>query len=208
MDFIAEIIFSNAEAAPWIIFSLFLLAGVNVPISEDLMIIVSGVLAASVDPSLGIQIYFAALLGAYFSDWEAYWIGRFLGPKIVRIRWFSKILSEARLLKINDFYRRFGFLTLLFGRFIPFGIRNCLFMTAGVGKMNFFNFIISDGIACLISTNAIFYFSYSCGKNYEGIYSYISKWNTFLVIPLFLFIGGVVFLFYYKKRKKGGTIDL
>lgn len=206
MEIFADLVFSNVQAAPWIIFFLLMLAGLNFPISEDLMVILSGVMAAQ-KPEFLLPLYFAAFLGAFLSDWEAYWIGRLLGPKIVRVRWFSRVLPEERLLKIHDFYARFGFLTLLIGRFIPFGIRNCLFMTAGVGKMSFLYFVISDGIACFISCTALFYFSYSCGQNYQEIYATVSSVSTTLLIPLVFFLFLVGYFFYSKKRKRGHNIN-
>ena len=58
------------------------------------------------------------------------------------------MVSKEKVNQISDFYKKYGMITLMGGRFIPFGVRNALFLTAGLGKMNFFKFALSDLIAC------------------------------------------------------------
>ena len=40
------------------------------------------------------------------------------------------------------FYKKYGALTLVIGRFIPFGVRNAIFLTSGISKMPFAKFFI------------------------------------------------------------------
>src|SRR3990167_8358088 len=160
MDEIIQFIFAHAHQAHWIVFGALMLAGFNIPISEDLMIILSAVLAALVVPENTGKLFVAVFLGCYLSDWVVYWMGRLLGPKLWNLRWFAKIVDRKKLGQIQVYYEKYGFLTLLIGRFIPFGVRNCLFLTAGMGKMSFRKFIISDGIACITSNTVLFSTAY------------------------------------------------
>ena len=57
MDTVIQFIFENAQYAHWIIFGALMLAGLNIPISEDLMIIFSAVLAATVVPENTIKLF-------------------------------------------------------------------------------------------------------------------------------------------------------
>src|SRR4029078_10224849 len=107
---------------------------------EDLMIILSAVLAATVVPENTLQLFLGVFLGCYLSDWVCYWIGRKFGPKLWNIRWFAKTFDQKRLHQTHSYYARYGFWTLLIGRFIPFGVRNCLFLSAGLGRMHFGKF--------------------------------------------------------------------
>src|SRR3989338_8736419 len=167
MDSLFQFILSHAGYAHWIVFGALMLAGLNVPISEDLMIITSALLAATVVPENTEKLFIAVFLGCYLSDWVSYWIGRSLGRKLWQVRWFAKTVDEKRLTQIQQYYEKYGFWTLLLGRFIPFGVRNCLFLSAGMGKMPFSKFLLSDGIACICSNTALFTLTYSLGKNYE-----------------------------------------
>ena len=202
MDTIIQFIFENAQYAHWIVFGCLMLAGLNVPISEDLMIIFSGVLAATVIPENTYQLFIGVFLGCYLSDWACYWIGRHFGPKLWNIRWFSRTFDRKKIDQVHLYYAKYGFLTLLVGRFIPFGVRNCLFLTAGLGKMPFSKFILSDGIACIISNTVLFTFAYWLGKNYELLISTLKTFNIFLFSA---FLVSVIAFVWYKRKKKAAT---
>ena len=59
----------NVDIAPYAIFGLLLLAGFNLPISEDLMNFTSGFLASQ-NPDHVIPLYIGILFGCYFSDMQ------------------------------------------------------------------------------------------------------------------------------------------
>jgi membrane-associated protein len=196
---IMQLITDNAQYAHWLIFGVLILAGLNVPISEDLMLVTSGVLASTVVPENTTKLFVCVFLGCYLSDWIAYWIGRRLGPKLWKFKWFASMVSEKRFQRMKVFYQDYGFLTLLVGRFIPFGVRNCLFITAGMTRMHFGKFIISDGIACFISNTALFTLAYSFGKNHEVLFEYLRTYNL-LVFGLFVaLLTSVAMYFLFKK---------
>ena len=200
MESIINFILENAQYAHWIIFGSLMLSGLNIPISEDLLIIISAFLASSVIPKNLYILFAAVFLGAYLSDWMVYWIGRFLGIKLWKIKWFKKSLPKRKLAKIKLFYKKYGFFTLLIGRFIPFGARNCLFFTAGMTRMNFAKFVISDGIACFCSNITLFLIAYSIGRNYSTFFYHVKKFNIFIFL-LFIFTIISFICYYIKKRK-------
>ncbi|MDF2576574.1 MAG: putative rane protein [Chlamydiales bacterium] len=207
-DHLVNLIHNNADYAHWIIFGALMLAGFNVPISEDLMLIISGVLASTVVPENTTKLFLGVFLGCYLSDWEAYWLGRLLGPKLWEIKWFSKMVPKERFEQVSRFYDKRGFLVLLIGRFIPFGVRNALFITAGMMKMHFGKFILSDGIACLISNSTLFYLAYTVGKNYDLLLEKVKTFNI-LIFSIFL-IAITAFLIrkIWIKKKSQLTMDV
>jgi membrane protein DedA with SNARE-associated domain len=166
------------------------------------MIIFSAVLAATVVPENVYKLFLGVFLGCYLSDWVCYWIGRQFGPKLWNIRWFAKTFDRRRIDQVHHYYAKYGFWTLLIGRFIPFGVRNGLFLTAGLGKMPFGKFILSDGIACLCSNTALFYLAYAVGKNYQILLEALKTFNIFL----FAFFGlSIIGFIWYKRKKKPAT---
>jgi len=198
MESIVDFVIQHASHAHWIIFSLLMLAGFNVPISEDLMIITSGLLSATVVPENTAILFLAVFLGSYLSDWLAYWIGRTLGRKMWTIGWFKRTIHPKRLIQTQNFYEKYGFLTLLIGRFIPFGVRNCLFITAGMSRMHFGKFILSDGIACALSNSALFFLTYALGRNYHAL---INSLKTFNIIIFSVFVVTLISIIWYKWMK-------
>lgn len=193
-----EIILSiqqNVHMAPYVIFSLLLLAGFNLPISEDGMLFISGVLASK-NPEQTPALFAGVFLGAYLSDLICYGLGYYLGPKLWKIRFWSKMVSYNQVEKLNKFYGRYGIFTLIFGRFIPFGVRNGLFLTAGLGKMPFKKFALADLTACIISCSVFFTLYYKLGERVVGL---VKKGNLVLFS---IVIVAILVLVILKKRKK------
>ena len=200
MDAALEYINANAANAPYIIFGLLFLAGFNIPVSEDIMLFTSALLAAK-NPDLLYPLFIAVFAGAYISDVICYaFMGRFLGEKIFKIKFFKSMAPPEKIAKINKFYEKYGIITLVLGRFIPFGVRNALFLTAGLGKMNAAKFLISDLIACIISCTVFFAIYYTYGAS---VIEYVKKFN--LIIFAVAAIVGLIF--YLRGRKQKARIQ-
>lgn len=196
--FLGEIC-ARADIAHWIFLGLLLLAGLNVPISEDVILIMGGAITSSCIPDHTARMLLWLYIGCWLSAWEAYSIGRFLGPKLYDIRWFSHVITPKRIDRLHHYYERFGFFTFLVGRFIPGGVRNALFMTCGLGKMPFLLFIVRDGIACIFSTVTLFYIGYKAGENAQIIIAYFRKYELFII--LFLVIAVSALLVWLRQKK-------
>ncbi len=194
MENIIEFINIHVAWAPLIIFGLLILAGFNLPVSEDLMLFTSAVLAAN-NPQYLFPLLLGVFAGAYLSDLIAYWLGRTLGPKLWNIKLFAKMVSTDKITMISNYYDKYGVLTLIFGRFIPFGVRNALFISAGLGKMNFFKFSMSDLLACIISTAVYFPLYYFYG---ESVIHYIKQGN----IIIFTLATIILITILIRKRKQ------
>lgn len=195
MDFFNEVITlinSNVQNAPYIIFGVLFLAGFNIPVSEDLMIFTSAILAAK-NPEYLYPIFIALFLGAYISDLICYsFMGRYLGTKLFKIKFFANVVTPEKLEKINYFFKKYGVFTLILGRFIPFGVRNALFISAGLGKMSALKFAICDLIACTISVVVYFSIYYKFGAL---AIEYVKQSNYIIAI-----IAGLVGAFFLIKK--------
>lgn len=175
-----EFLIEQAAVAHWYAFGLLMLAGLNIPISEDLVLIGSAVLAATVVPENFYPLLIAAFAGAYLSDIENYWLARILGPRLRRIKFFEKMLPQEKLDLVKGFMDRYGPLTLIFGRFVPFGVRNAQFTTAGLSKMDFWKFAFFDFVGCVLTTTVLFALGYSFGRNYELLLGHIGEWKLYI----------------------------
>jgi len=198
METLIALIQAHIEHAHFIIFGLLLLAGLNIPVSEDAMLFISGVLARQYPDQLP-YLFAAVYLGAYGSDLICYSLGRFVGPKIVHIRFFAKMVPPKRVEKIHAYYESHGIATLILGRFIPFGVRNGLFLCAGLGKMSFIKFALVDLLACTISTVLFFSLYYHYGK---AVVVYVMQANI-LVFIIAAIAGGYLFFHVKQRRRKG-----
>ncbi|MEE9411767.1 MAG: DedA family protein [Methylococcales bacterium] len=195
MEDLIALIQANIEYAPWLIFGILLLAGFNIPVSEDGMIFISAILASS-HPGTRLQFFLAVYAGAYFSDLICYWLGRLLGPKLFNIRMFANMASPEKIENVSYYFERYGVFTLIVGRFIPFGVRNAMFLTAGLSKMNFAKFAFADLLACTISVMTYFYLYYRYG---EAVIETIKEAN---IVIFAVAIMSLVGYFIYRRCQK------
>ena len=201
MEELLQLIQANIQYAHLIIFGTLLLAGLNIPVSEDAMLFIAAILARSHGEYLP-HLFIGVYLGAYFSDLISYSLGRFLGPKLFEIRFFATMVPPERIDKIHSFYEKYGIVTLLIGRFIPFGVRNGLFLTAGLGKMNFVKFALTDLLACTISTIIFFTLYYHYGN---AVVEYVKEGNLIVFSLAAVII--TVYLIRKRRQKKAGKLQ-
>lgn len=205
METLISIITEHAHHAHWYIFLGILLAGLNIPISIDLLILMSAFLAAVIIPEHTMYLFMSCMIGCWLSASICYWVGRLLGPIMCRIPIFSRLINIQRLEKMKVFYKKYGMRTLILGRFIPFGVRNCIFLSSGMSKMHFGKFILMDAIACSLWCSTAFSIFYFLGQHYQIIWQYLKTFNLFVFGA---FSVTVIAYVWYKSRKKSKTRKL
>jgi phosphatidylserine decarboxylase len=149
---------------PFAAFGGLLLAGLNVPISEDLVII-TGALLNQGTAGLLIPSLLAIYAGVIISDFISYYLGILVRKGALRLKFTAILLAPKNLERIHRHLDRHGFLTFIVCRFIPFGVRNTLFMTSGFLGLPFRHFALYDITAALISTNTLFFLVYCFGDD-------------------------------------------
>lgn len=198
MDFLLAFTTEHTEISLWLFGFLIILGGLNVPISEDIVMISAGAFVANYLPESALYHYIILFFICWIAAWETYWIGRLLGPKLYKIRWFNHILSPKKVDRLHDYYEKFGIFTFFIGRFIPGGVRNGLFMTAGLGKMPFKTFILRDLPACFLSTAFLFYIGYFFAQHKAQIINVFSRSHIVILAG----IGSIILLLVLKKLFK------
>jgi len=165
-----------------------LLAGCNIPISEDL-IIITGAILSEENHFLLVPNLIAIFIGVIASDFLVYWIGTRVRKGTAKSSYFSAIIPEHAMEKMHDKLDRYGILTFIVCRFIPFGVRNTLFFTSGFFNLRLRVFALYDIIAALISVNTLFFLAYFLGDD-------VKKPLKIAGVVLFiLLVSGVIMLF-------------
>lgn len=204
MEQIYQFITLHSSKSPWILFCLFILAGLNFPISIDILVIIASIISASIAPEIKYQLFFSCLAGTVMAAWTSYFLGRFVGSRLICFSWFRKIFPTSRLDKIHSFYTKYGLIALILGRFIPFGVRNGMFLTSGMAKSSFKSFALKDLFAATFWCTIMFHVFHSLGCHFEIIVKYLKIIN----ISLFsLFSVAVIIFFCYKRRKAMKSLD-
>lgn len=189
---------NHAANAHWFILLGLLLAGCNLPISIDVLVIASALLSVHFVPDNTFLLYLTLLGGACLSAWISYFLGRTAGSRLKNWKLFRPLLSDKKIEGIQKFYQKYGIWAFVIGRFIPFGVRNCLFMTSGLSKMPFSRFILLDFIACFIWVSVFFPLFFYLGQNFETLWNQVKTLNLFIFL---VFTVAVISFFWYKRVK-------
>ena len=156
----------------------------------DSLLFISGTFAAT-----GVlNVYYLFLLlsvAAIIGDTINYWIGNYFGEKI-----FSKFIKQKHIEKTKRFFDRYGKKTIVLARFIPI-VRTFAPFVAGIGKMNYFTFLIYNIIGGIFWV-ALFVFS----GYYFGNIPYVKDNLTIitLIIIVISFIPAVMEYIKHKRR--------
>ena len=189
---------------PLVIFISLFLGGFNLPISEDIIVITAALLCKQGKAS--IPAFYAALyFGAIFSDYLVYFWGWLLGHGRISGRFFSKLISKNNINRISHALDRHGFFTFLFGRFIPFGVRNIIAMTSGFVDFPFYKFALFDAIAAACNISALFWLVYFLGLRGSHFMKIVG------VVLLLFFIGFSIYILrsdkFFVSSQKERSID-
>jgi len=142
-------------------------AGLGVPISEDLVLLLAGALA-----SQGLTQYVPTLLSGYcgvlLGDALIYHWGKKLGPKAYEHRLVRKVISTERGQKLRTHFGRHGFWTVVVGRHTP-GLRAPIFFLAGASGVTFGKFIVADALSAAVTVPLVVTLGYVFGSHLDDI---------------------------------------
>jgi membrane-associated protein len=127
----------------------------------DSILFISGTVVAVA--GLDIHVLVMVLItGAILGDSVNYGVGHYIGPKAFRkpdSRWFK----QAYLLKTQAFYKKYGGLTIIIGRFVPI-IRTFAPFLAGVAGMSYPRFLCYNVVGAVAWIASLVYAGYLFGN--------------------------------------------
>jgi membrane protein DedA with SNARE-associated domain len=139
-----------------------LLCGMGLPVPEDIILVTGGVLAwlASPlstatfpemihDPGL-VGMVAVGLLGVLAGDSVVYYMGRRYGVRVAEFWPLRRMVTPAKLERVEKLMRRKGAVVVLVARYLP-GLRAPTFFTAGHSRFPYLQFLLFDGMAALVS---------------------------------------------------------
>jgi membrane protein DedA with SNARE-associated domain len=153
LDFLQE-----SPLSMWGPFLLLLLCGVGLPMPEDIVLVVAGMLAQDDGRSwvfTSILMYVGVLAG----DSIIFCLGRCFGVRLLAWEHTHHLFPPKKQAKVQRLFDRHGSIVLLIARFLP-GLRAPIFSTAGAMQVPFVKFVIYDGAAALLSVPVFVWFGH------------------------------------------------
>lgn len=142
-------------------------AGLGVPISEDLTLLLGGALAAR-----GVTVYWPTLLAGYFGvllgDALIHHWGWRMGPAAYRHPRVQKVLSLERQEKLRAHFARHGFLTIVVGRHTPV-LRAPIFFLSGASRVPMWKFLVADAVSAAVTVPIVVTLGFYFGEHLDDI---------------------------------------
>jgi membrane-associated protein len=139
------------------------------------------------------------LSAAVLGNQSNYALGRYFGPRV--FKWEnSRLFNKAAFDRAHDFYERYGGITLVAARFMPF-VRTFAPFVAGVAKMTrtrFTFFDVTGGALWVVGIITIGYFF----GNFPFVKEHLDKiiWAMILIPGILILLGA------WKSRRRSGAV--
>jgi membrane protein DedA with SNARE-associated domain len=191
--------FSDPATYGYVGITFFLiLTGCGLPIPEEVAIIGAAVAAkaGSLNPWGALA---ACMIGAIAGDSAMYSIGRRFGLRIIERHpvWMS-FLTPEREQKIEVLLGKHGWKMILLTRFL-IGLRSPVYFTAGVLRVSYPRFLITDTICAVFVIALFFGLTYFFG---EPIWNWIRRGQGWLTIVVVLAVVGVGVYYWLHRRHR------
>jgi len=173
-------------------------AGMGVPISEDLVLLIGGALAAQ-----GVTTYWPTLAAGYFGvilgDVLIHHWGNRLGPRAYEHKLVRRVMSQEREEQLRVHFARHGFWTVVVGRHTP-GLRAPIFFLSGASGIGFWKFLIADLLSAAVTVPLVVTLGYFFGEHLQDIRRVIHKVEW--AIAAAAVVAVVAYLTFRRRRRR------
>jgi membrane protein DedA with SNARE-associated domain len=176
----------------------------GVPFPGRVVLAAAGAIAASGDVSLGVVILLGAL-GAMLTDHVWYFAGWFDTRRLLALycRWTYS--SGACVTRTSDYFRRFGAVTIIIGRYVA-GVRVFAWPLARKSGIGYARFILYDAVGALLWTATWVLIGWLVGDRWESVLDTVGGWTAAILIAAGVMAAlGVV---RSRRRARHGTAAL
>ncbi|MDD2941648.1 MAG: DedA family protein [bacterium] len=186
------------------VFSMLILGGMGFPFPEDLPLLISGISANKgivAVPAIMLNCYLGVLIG----DQIIYGLGFFFGKRLVapakKIPFLPQITSEKAEQVRSEWLKRKLLLVFLARHLFP--LRAATYLTAGIVRIPFWEFLFADAIAAVVSVIIMFSIGYFIGERLTpAVLEHLIHEAHFYIIVGTVLVSLVLAWRYRRKRRK------
>ena len=176
------------------------LCGIGLPIPEEIVFLAAGYAVQEIGANLWIACG-AGVIGIILGDSIPFLLGKHHGNSLLKIRPFSRMLSEERLHSTRTFFKKHGSKTIFAARFVA-GVRIPAFFIAATMGVRYRVFVFWDGLGAMISCPVSIILAYYFGKAAE---KYLKEFKfVALIVVGVLIVIYLIFHLYWTRRKAAG----
>jgi membrane protein DedA with SNARE-associated domain len=217
MEHIITELFSQYAYSPLLVYSaicvFMILSAFGMPIPEEIVLISAGFVghmalhpadypppypgAPSVNIYVLAAVSFFAVMG---SDFLIYVLGKRFGPRMFKMKWFARLISESALERIQRWTRKYGAWAVFAFRFTP-GVRFPGHLMCGAMGLSPWRFVGVDMVAAGLSvpTQVLLVSLYG-----ETILRYFGQFKLYLFSTMgVLLLAFLIYKFFQRRSLKG-----
>jgi membrane protein DedA with SNARE-associated domain len=203
MDFLRPYFGWLFEHTYLVVFVSTVIDATGVPFPGRVVLAAAGAYAASGQVSLAAVIGLGAL-GAMLIDQIWYFAGWFDTRRLLRLycRWtFS---SEACVSRTDDYFRRYGALTIIIGRYVA-GVRALAWPLARKSGIGYGKFLLYDAVGAVLWTATWVLIGWLVGDRWEAVVETVGGWLIAVFVAGAVLLAVVIAL---RRRARHGAAAL
>jgi membrane protein DedA with SNARE-associated domain len=174
-----------------------IVAGLGLPIPEDIMLLAAGVLVHRGEVSYAGALA-ACAFGVFVGDTFIFLIARRLGPSALERRPLNLLVTPERREKIEHMFERYGNVIVFMARHMA-GLRAPTFAMAGMHNMSLLKFWLWDGLGLCVSAPVVIGIGYWLADNLDKAKSYLQNFEH--VVLGVIAVAIVAFLVWRRLRR-------
>jgi membrane protein DedA with SNARE-associated domain len=152
---------------------ILLLCGLGLPIPEDISLISAGYMAHKGVVNVH-TVFLVCLCSVLAGDTLAFVLGTFFGGRVLGNRYFQRVFTPKKQLRVRAYFRKYGSKVIFVGRFLP-GLRFSIFFSAGTLGVRTATFLVYDTMAALLSVPTLIYLAWLFGENIDKVASWARR---------------------------------
>jgi membrane protein DedA with SNARE-associated domain len=193
------------------VFGVLLLCGFGLPLPEDIVLVTGGVLAwlASplespsfrtmvADPGLH-RMAAVGLAGILAGDSVIYWMGRRLGVRVAEFRLLRRLVPPDKLEEVEKRLRHRGKIVVVIARYLP-GLRAPTYFTVGHSRLPYWQFLVFDGMAALVSAPLWVCLGFWFGDDIERAAREAARFSHYILLGVLVVVLALAFRWLQRRR--------
>lgn len=197
---VLDVLLSHGSIA--LIVLALVIAGLGLPIPEDIMLLAAGVLVHRGEVSY-VGALIACAIGVFIGDTTIFLMARRLGPAALSRRPFCWLITPERHVRIEAMFARYGNVIVFMARHMA-GLRAPTFAMAGMHGMPIAKFWLWDGLGLCVSAPIVIGIGYWLAENLDRAKALLERFELVVIGALVL---GVVALLVWRRLRKDHPVQ-
>lgn len=185
------------------------IAAIGAPLPIGLLLLATGAFAALGDFNI-FWLFVTTLSASVCGDSIGYWIGRKIGPRV--IKWLSqqrkiRFLSPKVINRSQEYFQRRGGWGVFLSRCLVPALGGTINVLAGAERYPYKNFLLADATGEALGQAPMLILGFAFGANWEVIGDLVAKIST-LVVLLLIALYLVILLIRMLLRMRAGQVEI